>query len=80
MQQSYSETKLFFILFYFTLQPDHMLTILIISEAQGTLPAFQQHYCHWPYNRKAHYTSALETETEVATVKRCLNECVIPYT
>lgn len=50
-----------------------MLTILIISEAQGTLTAFQQHYCLWPNNRKAHYTSALET-TEVATVKRRLNE------
>lgn len=67
------ETKLFFsTLLDATLQPDPMLIILIISEAQGTLTAFQQHYCLWPYNRKANYTSALET-SEVPTVKQWLN-------
>lgn len=75
---SYStEIKLlFFPLLEATLQPDPMLIILIISEAQGTLTAFQQHYCLWPYNRKANYTSALETSKEPSGSMKC----VIPHT
>lgn len=34
-------------------------TLLIISELKGRFILLQQHPCLWPYNSKAHYTSAL---------------------
>lgn len=46
-----------------------VFTLLIISELKGSLILLQQHPCLWPYNSKAHYTSALTINSEATTVK-----------